>query len=122
MPVLRIKSQCLQQNGHPKGVRTVQKFSSFERNNLRSKISFEENTPSGGSHGMVWIHPRLRAQALLICLPRPIQRMVLTYPPLHGPRQLLPVTQWLQALRRSGMRQSHIITITITMSFLGILP
>ena len=71
---------------------------------------------------MVWIHPPLRAQALLVCLPRPIQPMVLTYPSLRGPRQLLPVSQWLQALRRSDMRQSHIITITITMSFLGILP
>ena len=27
------------------------------RNNLRSKVSFEENTPSGGSHGTPWVHP-----------------------------------------------------------------
>ena len=71
---------------------------------------------------MVWIHQQLSAQALLVRLPRPIQPMVLTYPSLRGPRQLLPVSQWLQALCRSGMRRSHIITITISMRFLGTLP
>ena len=43
-----------------------------------------------------------RAQALLACLPTP--PMVWAHLPLRSLRQLLPVSRWLPALRRDGMR------------------
>ena len=43
-----------------------------------------------------------RAQALLACLPTP--PMVWAHLPLRSMRQLLPVSRWLPALRRDGMR------------------
>ena len=52
------------------------------------------------------IKPRLwlRAQALLACLPT--LPMVWTHPALCFQRQLLPVSQWPQVLRRAGMRRN----------------
>ena len=45
---------------------------------------------------------RQRAQALLACLPTP--PMVWAHLPRRSLRQLLPVSRWLPALRRDGMR------------------
>ena len=50
-PVLSILSQCLQQNGHPKGVRTVQKFSSFEEITFARRFRSKKIPPAVGLVG-----------------------------------------------------------------------
>ena len=52
-----------------------------------------------------------RAQALLACLTTP--PMVWAHLPLRSMRQLLPVSRWLPALRRDGMRLTIAIHYTL---------
>ena len=63
-----------------------------------------------------------RAQALLACLPTP--PMVWAHLPLRSMRQLLPVSRWLPALRRDGMRLTipiHSTPLEPIWMFLGML-
>ena len=63
-----------------------------------------------------------RAQALLACLTTP--PIVWAHLPLRSMRQLLPVSRWLPALRRDGMRLTipiHYTLLEPTWMFLGML-
>ena len=63
-----------------------------------------------------------RAQALLACLTTP--PMAWAHLPLRSLRQLLPVSRWLPALRRVGMRLTipiHSTPLEPTWKFLGML-
>ena len=63
-----------------------------------------------------------RAQALLACLTTP--PMVWAHLPLRSMRQLLPVSRWLPAVRRNGMRLTipiHSTPLEPTWMFLGML-
>ena len=63
-----------------------------------------------------------RAQALLACLTTP--PMAWAHLPLRSLRQLLPVSRWLPALRRDGMRLTipiHSTPLEPTWKFLGML-
>ena len=66
--------------------------------------------------------PMAEAQALLACLPTP--PMVWAHLPLRSLRQLLPVSRWLPALRRDGMRLNipiHYPLLEPMWMFLGML-